>query len=332
MATSTTAQSSDPATPTPQMRPEGRRSHGMVALDDGRLLIVGGQTTRGNSQIWLGDTWIYDLDRATWTQVQDVAQRGQFALAHAADSSTSLLFGGYTGGNAVYEDTLVARDGRWTEVSPTTAPTGRTGSVAAYDLQSGVFVVFGGAERPRPRIAELPSNETWTYDATENVWRQMSPAASPRPASEGHPTLFELAMVYHPGVDRTILLIGGQETWAYDVDVDRWERRSDPGLRADFMVAAAYHAGLDRVIMYGGAPTSLTRETWSYDYAADEWTEVATRTRPGAVGDHAMTYDAVTDAVYLHGGSDDLIPLDTPQPAFAALWAFDGVDWRIVDG
>lgn len=308
--------------------PVGRRSHAMTALGDGRLLVVAGRTVAGNSDVWLGDTWIFDTRTEEWSAAGTIPARGQHAIAHDPGSDTTLLFGGYVGGTAVYGDTWAWHQDGWRRLGPQTTVPGRTGSALAFDAQSRKFVLFGGAERPFD--AELPSNDTWIFDPTTSNWRQMAPPESPRPRSEGHPTLFELAMVYHDTADRMILLIGGEETWAYDLEGDRWEPRTGPGLEADFMVAAAYHATLDRVIVYGGAPTGRTTETWSYDYDADRWEEIVTSTSPGPVGDHAMTYDPATDAVYLYGGSADLLPLGpAPQP-FTAMWAFDGSDWTLI--
>lgn len=301
----------------------------MIALGDGRLLVVGGQTIAGNSQVWFGDTWIFDTESTGWHQVGSLPQRGQLALA--TDGSRPLAFGGYAGGTAVYGDVRRLMDDTWVrhvwmrpeDGSP---PSARAGSVMAYDTESELFVLFGGDVAPFD--ARLPTNETWTFDGVD--WVERSPELSPRPKSEGHPTLFELTLAYDSAADRSILLIGGDETWAYDANTDTWEERAAPGLDADFMGAAAYHGGMGRVIAYGGAPTSGSQETWAYDYPSDNWQLIETATNPGPLGDHAMAYDPVSGLLFMYGGSPDLLAQDIPDPASGTMWAFDGNDWTPV--
>jgi hypothetical protein len=309
--------------------PPARRGHAMVTAADGTLLVFGGQSMASGSRVYLDDTWRFDPVRGTWESLAGPppGARAQFAMAHDARSDATVVFGGYVGGEFTYSDTRVLAAGEWSRVEGA-GPSGRAGAVAAYDAESGVVVVYGGAERP-PR-AELPLPETWVYDAGTASWNPVMVAESPPLRNEGHPTLFELAMVYDAQSDRIILLIGGEQTWAYDHNTTTWERRADPGLAADFMVAAAYDAGLDRVIAYGGAPTERTQETWAYDYERDTWSRIDTAASPGPLGDHAMAYSSVTGLTYLFGGSADLLVVADELTQRDELWAFDGADWSRV--
>lgn len=314
-----------PTGPAPEW-PAARRGHAMVADGLGGLVVFGGRSIEAGSRTYLADTWRYDTASGTWSRIEAPdapSLRSEHTLTATGSPGTVLLFGGYTGDRFTYGDIWEFDGTAWTRIRPATAPPARAGAVAAHDPGSDVVVLFGGAERPT--VAELPTDETWVLDG--RTWVLRSPRPAPRPRSEGHPTLFELALVHDTGSDRSILIIGGDETWAYDADADVWERRADPGLDADFMVAAAYDARLDRVVTHGGGPTSLSDETWLYDYDGDRWELVDTTTSPGPIGDHAMTYDPVTERTYLFGGGVDLLPLDGVGDVTAALWVFDGEDW-----
>ena len=306
--------------------PAPRRSHGLVALDDGMLLLVAGRTNAGTARTYLADSWLFDTEDGTWTAAGSLpTPRAQIALT-GTEATRAILMGGYVGDRFTYPGTwefTATGAGSWERLTGAGVLTPRAGSVAAYDRDSGLVVLFGGAEQPT--VAELPTNETWVL--TDSRWVEVTPDLSPRPKSEGHPTLFELAMVYDTESDLMVLLIGGDETWVYDTDANRWEERTPPGLEADFMVAAAYDQRLDRVVMYGGAPTEASDETWLYDTDADTWERVETVTDPGRVGDHAMAWDPVTQRTYLFGGGEDLLPLDGVGDVSAELWAFDGTDW-----
>ncbi|NNC75187.1 MAG: hypothetical protein HKN93_06710 [Acidimicrobiia bacterium] len=312
------------STPAASPGPSGRRGHAMAALGDGRLLVVGGWTVASNARTWLGDSWVYETGTGTWTEVESMPQRAHHALA--AGGGQVLLFGGYVGASEVYGDTRVFRDGEWDRLDDSGGPDGRAGAVLTYDNAAESFVLFGGDEEPLDaRIAEP---ETWIF-ANES-WTAVAVEESPAHLTEGHPVLFELALSYDTQSERVILLIGGDETWAFETATGTWEQRSAPDSAADFMIAAAYHAGLDRVIAYGGAPTAATQETWSYDYDSDSWGLIPTATSPGPIADHAMAYDQATNAVYLFGGTDEPLGLGDPETPSAAMWAFDGSDWTLV--
>lgn len=308
--------------------PPARRGHRLVADGTARLVLFGGRSVEGSARTYLDDTWIYDTRSGLWTEVPGPAPtlRSQHAMSPTGTPGTILLFGGYAGDRFTYPGTWLFDGSTWSRVDPEVSPPSRAGSALVWDAGSEHLVLFGGAERPR--VAELPTDETWWFDPAVGTWQERTPAVAPRPKSEGHPTLFELAMAYDAQSDRSILLIGGDETWAYDADADAWERRADPGLEADFMVAAAYDAARDRVVTHGGGPTSLSNETWLYDYDTDTWSMVATPESPGPIGDHAMAYDPITELTYLFGGAVDLLPLDGIGDVSSDLWVFDGATWE----
>ena len=335
--TATTSSEPQPSEPrlsqpeAPELRvpwPLPRRGHAMVADGAGRLVVFGGRSLAGTARTYLDDTWLYDTTNGAWTEVRSPdgpTLRSEYAMGWSGVPGTVVLFGGYTGDRFTYPGTWTFDGDAWTRVAPTTAPTPRAGAVLAWDPTEREVVMFGGAEEPT--VAELPTDETWTFDPNSREWTRRRPPSSPRPMAEGHPTLFELALVHDTRVGRSILLIGGDETWSYDAGADVWERRSDPGLEADFMVAAAYDERLGRVVAYGGGPTSLSDETWLYDHVTDEWERVDTPNNPGRIGDHAMAYDPVTERTYLYGGGEDLLPLDGVGDVSSELWVFDGSDW-----
>lgn len=302
--------------------PPGRRAHAMVAVGDGRLVVVGGWTVAGNSEVWLGDTWVFDTRTSAWTQLDSVPVRGHHALA--TDGDIVVLAFGSTGGTFVYGDVWQLRNGTW-ERTRADGPAARTGAVMAHDPVADVFVLSGGDEAPLD--ARIADAETWTFDG--DAWLELTPDPAPGHTTEGHPVLYELAMVHDPDNDLLILLAGGSETWAFDTARATWERRAAPPTGADFMIAAAYHQSLQRLITYGGAPTFDTADTWAYDASTDSWALIATEHSPGPIADHAMAYDPATDRTYLFGGTDEPLGLGRPPVPSAVLWAFDGTDWEI---
>lgn len=70
----------------------------------------------------------------------------------------------------------------------------------------------------------------------------------------------------------------------------------------------AYDAESDRVILFGGQtgnynnPDNFNGETWTYDVAANKWTQMDPILGPSGRAAHEMAYDAESDRIILFGG------------------------------
>jgi hypothetical protein len=112
-------------------------------------------------------------------------------------------------------------------------------------------------------------------------------------------------------------MVAGESTWVFDANAVVWAKVDggiSQGLGADYMTAAAYNPVAQRTIAYGGAPVERTQGTWSYDATADRWEQLAAESAPGPIANHAMAYDASTDAIYLFGGAEAVLVLDGVEP------------------
>jgi hypothetical protein len=84
---------------TPDINPPGRQ-YGTMVYDPGtdRMILYGGVTDPGNSA--LGDTWAYDYDGNTWTELSPTLSpqpRGRHGMAYDPIDGTIVLFGGGSG-------------------------------------------------------------------------------------------------------------------------------------------------------------------------------------------------------------------------------------------
>lgn len=313
--------------------PAARMGHAMVAIGDGELLVFGGRSYQGTAEVFLDDTWIYDTVDGNWREVvgSGPLARSQHAMAYDTQRDEVLLFGGYVGSSFTYGDTWILDLGSeaWTRVQPATTPTARAGSVAVFDTVAAGYVMFAGAEEPP--AAELPLAETWLFDPDLGDWRQAVTSTVPILVSEGHPTLFELAMVYDDPAERSMLLVAGESTWSFASDSEQWTRVDSghtQGLGADYMTAAAFDRAGRVTVAYGGAPVERTAATWRYDARDDLWSELA-GTTPGPLANHAMAYDATTDAVYLFGGAAAVLVLDGVPPVSNQMWTLTDQGWQL---
>lgn len=198
--------------------------HGaQMAYDAGsdRIVLFGGLHLSDGS---LSDeTWTYDVDTDTWTQMHPAVSppgRNFHSMAYDPQTDRVILFGGY--GERNFADTWAydVDTGTWTELTPKRSPSARTYMAMVYDPVGKRIILFGGTTG----IAEEPLGDTWAFDPAANTWTALSPESAPGPRG-WH------AMAYDAEA-RVIVLFGGgptreeytAETWIYDPRGNTWSQ------------------------------------------------------------------------------------------------------------
>jgi parallel beta-helix repeat protein len=260
------------------------------------------------------ETWAYDFDTDTWTNMTPPAapsSRWSHAMAYDSQSNRVILFGG---SNQLenFNDTWAFNyeQNEWTNMNPSVAPSPRGDYGMAYDSQSDRVILFGG-------YAGYDSDETWSYDFETNSWTNMNPTSRP-------PARFTPAIAYDIQSDRVLIFggIGGglrDDMWAYDFESNTWTEmhpavKPPPSYGARF----SYDSHADRVVMFGGDdpnPPYYHNDTWTYDFDADVWTKVDTK-GPGR-SYHGMAYDSRSARSIIFGGGRG-----SPTEIFNDTWTF----------
>jgi hypothetical protein len=127
--------------PTAGPLPVERCLHRLVYLEaTGQLVLFGGQTT---GTAYLGDTWLYNLDRRTWTQYRGPAPAPRNFYGATATRDAIYVFGG-SGSEGSLAD-LWSFDGEgWTKVHTRgKGPLPRNGHDVA--LTADRILLFGGS-------------------------------------------------------------------------------------------------------------------------------------------------------------------------------------------
>lgn len=220
----------------------------------------------------LNDTWAYDTNTDTWTEMSAEGPADPLGarLAYDAESDRIILFVGRNSGGL--DDTWAYdyNTDTWTEMKPDADPQGRNFHGMTYDAESDRVLIWGSMETGLEPI----DASVWAYDYNTNTWEQM-PLGDPHPENRIYP-----ALAYDAESDRTILYGGfaqGDQTWAYDYNTNTWTKMN-PATTPQKVSrhALAYSAAADRVILSGGqvgvTDFNYTRDTWSYDYNNDTWT------------------------------------------------------------
>jgi len=241
------------------------RSLAAMAYDaeSDRVILFGGAHVGSN----LDDTWSYDYDSNTWTNLNPVVRpigRTGHAMTYDNRSDRVILFGGYSAVAPLGETwSFDFNRDNWTQLNPAVSPSSRGLNAIVYDHESDRVIMFGGSVE-NPGSSVVLFKETWTYDFGGNVWRRMNPFLSPS-ARAWH------GMAYDSATDRTVLFGGidengsNGETWFYDLNRDLWIRATplvSPSPRTGH--ALAYEVQPDRIILFGGrAPGGTSNETWA---------------------------------------------------------------------
>ena len=311
----------------PAASPEARYSASMAydpATD--QMILFGGT----NSTFQFNDTW--NWTGTTWTQLLPATSpslRSGAAMAFDPSTGQLLLFGGAGSTNFVsgpptvpLNDTWTWNGTTWTQLSPATSPTPRSGASMAFDPSTGQMIMYGGINE-----FGTPLNETWTWNGT--TWSYV-----PGGTSGGRS---QASMAFDPSTSQMVLFGGTNvygnplnDTWTWNGSVWTQMRLStSPPARTGAAMAYDQTSGL-MVITGGnggsGSPTFLT-DTWYLAVASPKsylWAEGSPAVAPAARTEAAITFDDTNGTTVLFGGRS------ANGTALADTWIGSGTNWTQV--
>ncbi|MFX1578453.1 MAG: Kelch repeat-containing protein [Promethearchaeota archaeon] len=214
--------------------PPPRLSAAMVYDSESDVCILFGGIPDGGS--FVGDTWAYDYNTNTWTNMSPLVSPSNrvSSMAYDIESDRVVLYGG--GGYifwplVMHTDTWVYdyNSNTWSEMTPADNPLSM--GMITYDEDSDVCVFHGGTlDWYEVSIV----TETWTYDYNTNMWTQIDTEQYPEPRSR-------IGITYDSESDCVILHSGGQleiedgdwenatydiinDLWIYDANTETWEK------------------------------------------------------------------------------------------------------------
>ncbi|MFW9890759.1 MAG: Kelch repeat-containing protein [Candidatus Thorarchaeota archaeon] len=267
----------------PSTTPDGRAEPGFAydSMRD-RMVLFGGMRDI-NTNDRLNDTWLYNTNTDTWTEVLPTlapSERRAHGMVYDSESDRFIIFGGEDGD--VLNDTWAFDPGTnlWTQMSPSLAPSHRFAHKMVYDSESDRVILFGGYNGGSVNQPSSYFGDTWVYDFNTDSWENVTPTSSP--SSRGVPSL-----AYDSESDRIVLFGGSNggtaysDTWLFDYNSMTWTEMNPtvhPDVRSRH--GSAYDWESDRVIIYGGTRTGFSTtvmvsetdgKTWSYDVNSNTW-------------------------------------------------------------
>lgn len=299
--------------------PPGRFNAALVDLEDGRLLLFGGRNAGGT---WLSDTWIFDVEASSWTEVTPpMSPPARNAHAMALAGGFVVMFGGTNvmGPTPGMADTWLFDVGAqtWAMLAPPLAPSGRF-QHEMVALGGGRALLFGG--RNTGSGSEIA--DTWIFDIAAGTWMNAAPPA-PSPTSS-----FALAF----DGDDTVTRFGGYasnsplaETWSYTVSTNTWAAGSSVGGPGARGVLSGEYLAQGRMVVFSGKLDSCCVDpspgTFAYDPVADAWENLMPAAEPSPRFNYGMTAVAGDNKAIVFGGLLQNTGIGT---ALAETWEYVG--------
>lgn len=263
---------------------------------DGQSLLFGGSAFSDDSNRWTGSGW------ASLTPAHKPQGRIGHQLARNGDGSELLLFGGLSADSSYRDDTWLwdRNNNDWVAQTPATAPSARADYALTYDVQRGVWLLFGGHD------SSGHLNDTWQYNGT--TWEELQPSVSPPARSYG-------TLSYDVSRGRAVLF-GGRNSGGYLENLWEWDGSdwaeipvsgTRPAARSGH--GAAYDSERNAVVIVGGlGSTGALNDTWEWN--GSFWRQRTALGEVPAADNMAMTYDAQQDRLIWFGGENNSSPVE----------------------
>lgn len=264
----------------------------------------------------LRDTWAYDYGSNQWQNMQPLGDvpsaRYEPHMVFNSNAEVTLLFGGaWPDMNDLWQYDY--GENEWTELIPAgSIPPPRYAAAFAFDAEDDMAILHGGWDTQH----SLLLTDTWFYhydpDPLGGWWEEVTTTGSPPEVSEAGAVFDEAnhLMILFGGVTEPMVTYVDW-TWVFDPTTKHWEQKSLPpkiSPEERCYPGFAYDDRAQVSILFGGKGLKsgfghFYRDTWVYDAANDEWTQMQPSVKPPARGEVGMVYDTVHDVTIMFGGN-----------------------------
>ena len=304
----------------PTTVPAGRSGASMIFdQSNGLTTLFGGINSFG----FLDDTWIFD--GSDWAQLAastSPTARSSTTMEFDPSSGQIILFGGLSAAGALQDTWLYGPPSDsalfWENITSGTEPPMRFGAIMNFFPPTGQIILFGGDNMP----SGTPYSDTWSYEAVNNIWTNVSPTTSP-------PGLYGAASVFDPTVGQIVMFAGLNSggylntTWGYAFDnvltnSYQWTNLTPTNSPiARNAPSLAFDPSTGNVIMFGGYNNGDLADTWAYNSVANTWTQLLPANSPPARDSALMCFSPAIGQIILFGGYNN-------SGNLSDTWAYDG--------
>jgi hypothetical protein len=250
--------------------------------------------------------------------------RGAHSMAFDPHNGVAVIFGGFAmaGGWHSLGDTWVYSyiENSWTELILTPSPSARSNHAMVYCNETNEIILYGG------QGSAGGLTETWSFDCATKTWSQVVTATNPG-------VHHSLALAYD-AQENAVVLFGGfgedgletDDTWKFDCVTREWNELfpvTTPLAR--YGLVMVYDEAINKIVMTAGNTASQGHQddTWTFDAATSNWTELTPIGTPDRLKWPSMTYDSVNNKCILFGGQigDTAVDRTWVYDALMNTWA-----------
>jgi hypothetical protein len=287
--------------------PAARRDHATLYDPVRKRLVVFG----GRGAKTYGDTWIFEFASHAWREVKGDGPWPRFAGGTVYDAANRRMIIVMGQGNGFFNDVWAFDLERetWRQLvenkNGADVPRTRYGQSAALDSRGRVLISHGFSDQGR-------FDDTWAFDLASNRWAKLTPSVGSEPLKR---CLHDLA--YDRSADRLVLFGGCSsgfgpcpqgDLWALDLKGNTWSELNPLGAKPSprSNPSIIYEATANRLFLFGGdTGKGLSSEGWTYDLAANTWTQLDSSGGPSARTSQGLAYDPEGKRAILFGGQTD---------------------------
>lgn len=312
----------------PVNAPSVRRHHRLTTDPlRGRILMFGGEegsAAKNDTWIWDGVDW--EIQSPT---LSPPVRRSAVQVFDPSRGAILLNAGSYDDGvtRRFLTDTWEWDGAQWSHLVGAVSPVPDLHeAMAAFDLQMGAVVLFGGSYYASG-VHYYPQ-EVWAWDGAGFSAVAAEAAVHPSPRADA-----AVAFDLNRG---EVLLFGGWyqvlqatchgDTWVHGAS--GWhtiDSMSAPSARSE--AAMAYDPARDETVLFGGkCSTTVMMDTWVFSPMTRQWDERFPATSPPQRFGHAVVADAARGEMLLFGG----LSFDASTTYYDDTWIWDGMDWSLM--
>jgi len=249
-----------------------------------QLFLYGGWSTNDKTD----DTWTYDIETSTWTQLHPAdhpSHRSDASIAYDPTQDAIILYSGFLQDNSHTQDTWTYSftEQNWIQQHPTNTPLGQYGHymITTNDDQLLMYPGHWTINAGGITINHGYGGNIWQYDTAEETWTEHQTAPNPPGRYWGQVT--------YDSTENRIILNGGHgtvdydDTWLYTIDTQTWSQINSPlNPPPRGCAAIAYDPENHIAVLYGGFSENgqSLSDTWILDCTTLTWSQPGTETPP----------------------------------------------------
>lgn len=293
------------------IHPKGRAGACMAQIENGKVLMYGGQDFDG---YFLDDLWMFDLQTNKWTQIFTEHSPGARSSSKLVSVTKDklILFGGSTNNFAASNDLFLFDLNKmdWEELTPNGECEKRTKHSMAK-LSEGKIIIFGGDYWGSNGSLEWKYPYIRFYDINTNQWSNVFNDFYGDPMGTGGSEMLGIK-------DDMVLLFGGERTGKMNNTVKLFNFKNEEGFRWTNNISKNYTHGRgqfgiakmdEKVLVFGGYAYNFNdsvyldryNDTWLYNIEDSLWTELKFNVKPEGRFLHCMS-ELTNNKALMFGG------------------------------